>query len=337
MVDKPIQPVGPEPEPDLSLSRRFFNLRTLLSFGVAAVILAIVATRADIDFAATWATMVKANPFLYVAAFSVYYASFPLRGLRWKRLGQNVGFDQESGGRLPSTLGLTRIILLSWLANCIVPAKLGDAYRGYLLKKNANVSFSKTMGTILAERIMDMIILFALLVLSALVVAHSRDSSTAVAILEGGLVVVALILVGLAGMRYLGRTIERLLPLRVRAFYRRFEDGTLQSFQHLPSVILLTVAIWMCEAGRLYFIGQSLSAGIDLSMVVFVALANSLLTALPFTPGGVGLVEVGVTGLLTIAVSKESALAITALDRSISYVSVIVVGLLFYIITSRKR
>src|SRR5579885_2192888 len=42
--------------------------------------------------------------------------------------------------------GLSLIMLLSWFANCVVPAKLGDAYRGYLLKEEARVSFSKTMG-----------------------------------------------------------------------------------------------------------------------------------------------------------------------------------------------
>ena len=45
--------------------------------------------------------------------------------------------------------GLVEIIYLSWFVNCIVPAKLGDAYRSYLLKRNSNVAFSSTIGTIL--------------------------------------------------------------------------------------------------------------------------------------------------------------------------------------------
>ena len=71
--------------------------------------------------------------------------------------------------------GLGQIIFLSWFANCVVPAKLGDAYRAYLLKKDANVGFSKTIGTILAERIIDMIILFVLLAGAALLVIRGKN------------------------------------------------------------------------------------------------------------------------------------------------------------------
>ena len=54
-------------------------------------------------------------------------------------------------------------MFLAWFANCIVPAKLGDVYRAYLLKLNAGVSFSTTIGTILAERIIDVVVLFVLM------------------------------------------------------------------------------------------------------------------------------------------------------------------------------
>src|SRR3712207_7067169 len=46
-----------------------------------------------------------------------------------------------------SVLGISEIVMLSWFANCIVPAKLGDAYRAYLLKRTAGVSFSDRKST----------------------------------------------------------------------------------------------------------------------------------------------------------------------------------------------
>ena len=56
----------------------------------------------------------------------------------------------------------TEIIFISWLVNCLVPAKLGDVYRAYLLKINSPVSLSRTFGTVFIERILD---LFAIVVL----------------------------------------------------------------------------------------------------------------------------------------------------------------------------
>ena len=56
-----------------------------------------------------------------------------MRGLRWAILLRGTGFR----------IGVkdsTEIIFLSWLVNCVVPAKLGDVYRAYLLKINSTAS-----------------------------------------------------------------------------------------------------------------------------------------------------------------------------------------------------
>ena len=63
-------------------------------------------------------------------AFVVFYIGFPLRGLRWAMLLRGTGL--RIGIR-----DATEIIFLSWLVNCLVPAKLGDVYRAYLLKINS--------------------------------------------------------------------------------------------------------------------------------------------------------------------------------------------------------
>ena len=41
---------------------------------------------------------------------------------------------------------LTEILYLSWFANCVVPAKLGDIYRSYLARNCLGVSMSKTVA-----------------------------------------------------------------------------------------------------------------------------------------------------------------------------------------------
>ena len=51
----------------------------------------------------------------------------------------------------------TEIIFVSWLVNSVVPAKLGDVYRAWLLKINFPVSLSATFGTIFIERIFDLV------------------------------------------------------------------------------------------------------------------------------------------------------------------------------------
>lgn len=326
----------PEAVTEISLERRFFRLETLISFLVAFAIIYILITRLEVDFRATWERVRASDPLIYILAFLLYYLSFPLRALRWRIFLRNVGFHEGSGVHLPSFWGLVEIILLSWFANCIVPAKLGDAYRAYLLKKNIRVSFSKTAGTILAERITDMVVLFGLLAGSALGLLGGKNTGTALGVVELGLGMVLLIAFGLLAMGRFGGLIQRLLPRPLKAIYYRFQEGTLQSFRQVPLVLLLSVLVWICEAGRFFLVTRSMGLPLSLPLVVFVALASSLLTTVPFTPGGLGLVEAGVTGLLMIAVSKESALSLTLLDRGISYWSLIVLGFLLFLVSRRK-
>ena len=92
---------------------------------------------------------------------------------------------------------------------------------------------------------------------------------------------------------------------------------------------------------RLYLVilalGPDLNIGI--SGAFFVALIASLLTAVPFTPAGLGLVELGVVGILITLYNATShdAAAIVLVDRAISVLSIIVLGSIAYVLSSKTR
>lgn len=348
----------PQAEPD-PLAKRFLNVRTFLSFVIGLAILAFVLSRVDVNVAEIRAKILQTNLALFVAALMLYYLTFFVRALRWQKLLANVGYandDAEANGngfrivdgrsiRLPSVFGLAEIVMLSWFANCIVPAKLGDAYRAYLLKSTAGVSFSRTFGTILAERIIDMLLLFSLLAASVLYAFSGALPAAILSIMQAGLVLVVLVIVGLMVMRNFSGLIRRFVPRRFRAHYAAFEHGTLGSFQSMPLVLTYSVIAWAIEAGRLYLVCMSLGlTGLSPAIILFVALAAALLTTLPITPAGLGFVESAIVGILLLAASwglapgvdENVAASVAILDRVISYWSLIVTGITLYVIT-RKR
>jgi uncharacterized protein (TIRG00374 family) len=334
----------PEPDP---LTRRFFNVRTLASFLFGFAMLAIVLPRMNVELGGIMARLTQANLLLYLAALLSYYLTFPIRAFRWRKLLRNVGFLPGEGVQLPSISGISEIILLSWFANCIVPAKLGDAYRALLLKQSAGVPFSKTFGTILAERIIDTLLLFTLLGLSATLAFHGALPGQVLAILQGGLLLVVLVLIGLLSMRGLSRFITPLVPKRFRAHYGSFEAGTLGAFGvgRMPMVLVYSLLCWGIEAGRLYLVTAALGIStVAWPVILFVALAAALLTTLPITPAGLGFVESAVVGILVLAgnaglvagIDENLAASIAILDRTISYWSVILVGLVVYLLSKRR-
>jgi hypothetical protein len=331
------------PPPDqMSLLRRLREPRTILSIVVPLAIVVIAAFLNQKYLAEIPADIGRANPWLVLLAFVIYYAGFPLRGLRWTRLLRGAGY------RVKVKDG-TEILFLSWLVNCIVPAKLGDLYRAYLLKLNSPVSTTKTLGTVFMERILDLIAIAALGLLAGY--WRFKDSlsdlpETTQLIFAIAVVVVVLLLVALVVMRNFGRRVMAALPLprKVVDFYDRFEEGVFGSVgaRGLPMLGVLTVLIWMSEAMRLYFVIRALGftdVDLGISGAMFVALIGSLLTAVPFTPGGIGLVEGGM-GLVLTTVFKASsghALAIVLVDRAISVFSIVVLGSIAYVISSKPR
>jgi len=318
-----------------SLERKFFNLRTLLSFAFAAVILYLFIERADLNLGVAWSRIREANITLFVLAFVVYYCTFPLRTVRWRALLINVGFHAEPSVRVPSLRGLGEILMLSWFANCIVPAKLGDGYRAYLLKRAAGAGFSRTLGTILAERMIDIVVMVILLVVSAFYLFRGH-SDMANGVVQAGVLLLAVVIVGLLTMRTLGNRAHLVLPRRFHTIYEQLHHGTLRSFQQIPALVLLTLVIWLGEAARLYFVTHALNVPVSFLLVLFVSLVNSLLTALPVTPGGLGLVEAGMTGILMTAVSKDDAMSVAILDRMITYWSIVALGLVLYLWRKRR-
>ncbi|MBI4498382.1 MAG: flippase-like domain-containing protein [Chloroflexi bacterium] len=325
------EPVDTEP----SLSQRFFHRRTLLSFLVGFGLLAFFFARLDLDMGAVWGHLRGVNLGVFALGVGAYFLSFPVRGLRWRLLLTNVGLDR--GGKLPSVWGLAEIILIGWFANCIVPAKLGDAYRAYLLKKHAQVSFSSTAGTVVAERLADMMVLFGLLCLSALTLLGGVNQDKAALVVGLGFVLFLGIVSGIGLMRFFGHTLSHRLPARLQPMYLRFHEGTLGSFRQLPLLVVLTIVVWLLEASRMYLVTRSLNLSLDFPFILFVALANSLLTVVPFTPGGLGLVENGAAELfLRAGVPKELAFSLVLLDRGISYWGVVGSGFLVFLFSKKK-
>ncbi len=331
-----------EVEPDaeqMSLARRLRQPRTILSILVPIIVIAVFVTINGAQLSKVPTLILAANPALVLAAFLIFYAGFPLRGLRWATLLRGTG-------ERVSTRDSTEIIFLSWLVNCVVPAKLGDVYRAYLLKINSTASLSRTFGTVFIERVLDLFAI-ALLGLAAGYWSFRSGLPPAIQIVFGvGVVVVVGLAIALFTMRNFGRQIIVALPLphQILELYDRFEEGVFGALvaRHLPKLGILTGLIWMTEAMRLFLVVQALGfadVSLGLSGAVFVALIGSLLTAVPLSPAGLGIVEAGVVGVLHVAygVPLPEATAIALLDRVISVFSIIVLGSIAYALSGKPR
>ena len=325
------------PEREVSLARRLLNVRTIGSivFGLVLVFL-LFRVILNVDFGRTFDLMRQANLGLLLAGLFAYYLTFPLRSLRWTLILRRVGTP------VPYRAAM-HILFLSWFVNCIVPAKLGDLYRAYLLRGNFGASISRTVGTVFIERVTDILVIFALALAAGYWSFRGRNRPEVDALFLAGFVVAAALVVLVIVLRYQGRRLTRFLPERAQELYERFHEGSTGALT--PSVLLpvgaITVAVWLLEGARVFFVNQALHiSGLQLgiSSSVFVALAASLLTAIPLTPAGIGFVQAGIVGALYLyGVPTEAGTAVALTDFVLSTLSVIVIGGALYAFSPMVR
>lgn len=108
----------------------------------------------NIDLVQLWddvkqAKIIWALISLFCLAMSLYF-----RALRWNIQIEAMGYKT----RASSTYGA---VLIAYLANCIIP-RLGEVVRCSVLKRKENIPFDKTLGSVISERIIDLLVLFLL-------------------------------------------------------------------------------------------------------------------------------------------------------------------------------
>lgn len=326
-------------EQEISLRRRLLNVRTIGSLLFGAVLLFLlfrVVFGEDFDWGLVARLIGEADPAFLALAFVAYYATFPLRSYRWRyvlsRSGVSVGLRDA-----------TEILYLSWFVNCLVPAKLGDLYRAYLLRGNFRASISRTIGTIFIERVADVIVIAGLALAAGFWSFRGRSRPEIDALFIVGFAL-AIGLVGLVVvLRMLGAHLSRWLPARLATLWDRFHEGSTGALdaRSVPVIMGLTTTIWLLEGARLYFVVRALEmpdVGLGISAAVFVALAAALLTAIPLTPAGFGFVEAGIIGALALyGVLREPAAAVALTDRALTVGTVIVFGAVLYAFSRKIR
>ena len=225
------------------------------------------------------------------------------RAVRWSYLLRPLGYT-------PRLSNNVLIILMAYLTNLGIP-RTGEILRATALTTYEQVPFEKGIGTIITERIIDVIMLF-LIILGTLLwqtdiilgfLENVGIPLNKILILMGtGILMLA------AFFLFIAKS-SRNLALKIKNFVKGLLDGVLSIFKmkNKWAFILHTLFIWACYIGMLWVIKFTVPETIELSlgqlMVAFVAGALAMM----FTNGGIGLYPIAVSQALAIfGISKVS-------------------------------
>jgi len=323
------------------------------SLWVFTGVLLLIIFALTIDVGEMWNTLKKANYIVIVPGLLAYFLGVWFRTLRWQVL--LAGIDEIK------IRTLFPIVVIGYMANNILPFRLGELIRGYYLKNKEGVPTATALSTIFVERIMDGLALILILAASYTSVPFdeifSRLSQITrldetfllviftlpFAILFGLLVAIALN--GPQSMRIFGHLTSRLPRNLARAIDKFTEDVvaglySLRNWKITCKALLLSLPIWILEAVLFHSVLVSLGIlptdsgvwQIFASAASITAITN-IGASIPSMPGGIGLFEMIARETLMVieptSISRSEAAAFAALTHLCLIVPIVLLGQLF--------
>lgn len=300
-----MEPLTPAPGPRWVLPAKIAGTIALL-----AILLSVV----DLDASIEAVRQVRIPWFLLAIATSA--VAILLSVLKWERLVR----DLDLAVSRPS---LIRFYLMGLFASTLLPGMVGgDMVRWQALSHRSGRRIDAA-ATILAERAIGVLAL--VLCTTVAVALHARLATTPVLVLVGGMTV------AIAG----GLTLALNRRLATRAVYRRRHSvlrrfvlplyrlhKSLRGFhrQALLATFALAVLFYATTSLTLYFVLHSFGVGLSYDRVFTVQVLTNLLTLLPISIGGLGLLQAGDVYLLgRYGVDAPTAFALSLVRQMIHY------------------
>ena len=287
----------------------------------------------DFSFQRVWEVLTGGMNYGWILVslvFGVFANLF--RGWRWK-------LALEPLGESPKAANCVYAIFISYASNLVIP-RVGEVTRCGVLSKYDGVSFSKSLGTVVSERMIDTLCVglitgLTLLLQMPVFANFFAETGTNVdryaEVLTSGhfYLIVVCVLAALVLVFFLVRNIA--LFAKVKGILQNVWQGivALKDIKHIPIYIMYTIGIWICYFLEFYlaFYAFDFSAhlGVSAGLVMFVV--GTLAVIVP-TPNGAGPWHFAVMTMMVLyGVGKEDAGIFALLVHGIQTFLLILLGI----------
>lgn len=261
------------------------------------------------DLARTGDILRTANVGWVALATAFVTLDLAFRALRWQRLIRPI--------RAVHYLPMLGYLMVGYLANNILPARLGELVRSHYLGDREGISRASALGTVVVERVVDLVAVVA--IAAAALLLLSVRGVIANAVLLGaavtGLFLIVLVL-GIVAHRLPGmdrvRAIIDRVP-RVRDLARSLQDGLSVAARPrtVGEAIVVSAVSWTMAILALAAVGQALGVQLSMAQAALIASGVALVSAVPAGPSNLGTFELAAQELgKAVGVAPASALAL---------------------------
>jgi uncharacterized protein (TIRG00374 family) len=283
-----------------------------------------------IDWRQVWRTLETTRLSYLGLVLALSTAALLLRAVRWRVLLRSGGPVHVATAFWATCAG--------YFGNNYLPARAGELIRTMMIDAEAKLGRTFVLTTALSERIVDAItlVLISSLVLLTLPSRPGWYASAAKPFAIAGICGVLGIAILPKLERFWVRVLERgPIPDRFREKLRHILEQILfglrafHDVRRLGAYLSLTAVIWFMDAVNTTLVARAVGISLNLPTAYLLITGLGLGSALPSTPGYVGIYQfVAVTVLLPFGFPQAAVIAYTLLFQVIQYVTTGVWGLL---------
>ena len=307
------------------------NRRWLTAAGAIITLVSLVLAFRGTNPHAILSTLSETGIWWAIPVLGATLLSIWIRAWRWRLMLDPLG-DVSTGETYRATM-------IGFMANNVLPMRLGELVRAYAIGRASGVSKSAAFATIVVERAFD---LFAILLLLGFVLLRFSEHFPAWVSLAGYVAMAAclglFVVMGLLRwkrdltMHMFDRMIQW-LPHRVRkrafGLMHRFLDGleVLSKAHRILWVTLLSIACWLAVALSFLFTAYAFDLPRPWEISLLLVVLTALAVMLPSGPGFVGTFEMGVRyGLTLVKVDESRALSVAIFYHAVQFIPITLVG-----------
>jgi uncharacterized protein (TIRG00374 family) len=255
-------------------------------------------------------------PGFLFAAVAVCLLAWGLRGLRYQEILKSLEISINAAYA-------TGCIFVSQTANLIVPARLGDFVRVFILKQEKKATYSEGISSLVVERVFDIITVALLGAVSLIFVLNVPTWFTEWIILP-----LALGIIFFGVLFVIGKFSSENRYIRI--FLTMLEEIRRASLTVRAILVLgfSSFTIWFLDSLVCMFIAMMFQESIPFAVVTLAIVIGNLVKAIPITPGGLGTYEASVAFTLSLAgVSPVAATLIAVIDHLVKNLITLIGGI----------
>ena len=321
-------------------TKSIIQFTVLLGVGILLAWLSIKSVWGERDkIADSFAT---ANYFWVGVSIAIAFLSHYLRAFRWNYLLKPLGYSVKPANAVGA-------VLVGYFANYGLP-RMGELTRCTLVAKYDDVPFEVALGTVITERIVDMLLLVAIFVLT-LFAQFSQLKTLAVEYIVDPLmgklsgisaqpvkfiILISLVIIAFIGFMLIRKRLANALTGKFGNIIKGFGNGlsSVKDIDKKFQFIALSIAIWASYFYSLYACFFAFAGTSDLGHSECLVLLLFGTFGVVFSPGGLGAYPAIITALLTATYHVEiiSAVAFPWMAWTSQFILVVVLGIISLIL-----